>query len=190
MSVYLLRHGQTDWNKIGRVQGRTDVPLNDEGRRQADEARKILESVPFIRCYVSPLIRAQETARIALAGKNVDVVLEPRLVEMAYGDYEGKDWTKGDYQRDRRVIGLRHHGGENYFDVAHRAYSFLDEIGEIARQGNILLVCHGGIARVINTYFIDEVDNDSFIDNICPNGGIRVYEYPKRNVPLRLDMPE
>ncbi len=190
MSVYLLRHGQTDWNKKGIVQGRYDVPLNDTGREQAREAKKILDEVDFIACYVSPLCRARETAAIALEGRDIPFIIENRLVEMAYGPYEGTNWKAGDYQLTRRRLAYRYKGGESYLDLAYRAFSFLEEIREVEKKGNVLLVCHGGIARVINSYFIDEVDNDGFIDNICPNGGVRKYEYSDRYIAPVMEIPD
>ena len=75
-------------------------------------------------------------------------------------------------------------------DFAYRAFSFLEEIREVEKKGNVLLVCHGGIARVINSYFIDEVDNDGFIDNICPNGGVRKYEYSDRYIAPVMEIPD
>ena len=116
-----------------------------------------------------------------LEGRDVPVSVEPRLIEMAYGVYEGTPWLEG-YHLKRRIIPCRHEGGESYFDIAHRVYPFLDEIKEEAEKGNVLLVCHGAVSRVIATYFRDDLDNDEFIDGIIPNGGFRVYEYPKRNV--------
>jgi len=192
MSLYLLRHGQTNWNKAGIVQGRYDVPLNDEGRRQAKEAKKTLDEVTFDYCYCSPLCRARETMELALGDRiqDIEVVFDDRLVEMAYGNYEGTDWRAGDYQSARRRLAYRFAKGESYLDVAHRAFSLLDELKEKATKGNVLLVCHGGIARVINSYFIDAVDNDSFIDNICPNGGIRKYEYTDRYIAPVIEVPD
>lgn len=190
MSVYLIRHGQTDWNKNGIVQGRYDVPLNEKGREQAREARELVKDVPFAKCYCSPLIRAVETANIVLEGRDVPIVYDDRLVEMAYGDYEATNWLAPDYQAARRRIAYRYKGGENYLDVAFRAYSFLEEIKAEGKEKEILLVCHGGIGRVINSYFIDEVDNDGFIDNLCPNGGVRKYDYVDRNLPPIMPLPK
>lgn len=190
MSIYLLRHGQTDWNKAGWVQGRYDTKLNDTGRQQAREAHEALKDIRIDVCYCSPLGRAKETAEITLEGRGVPVVFDDRLVEMAYGVYEGTHWMGEAYQKNRRMLAMRFPGGESYLDVAHRAFSFLDEIQKEAKEKNILIVCHGGIARVINSYFVDECDNDSFIDNICPNGGIRHYEAVERHIPPVIPNPK
>lgn len=190
MSVYVLRHGQTDWNKKGIVQGRTDTPLNETGIAQAKEIKAELDQVDFKVCYCSPLLRAKQTAGIVLEGRPVPIVYDPRIVEMAYGAYEATHWMGEGYQASRRLLAYRHKGGESYFDVAHRAFSFLDEVCPGAKDANILVVCHGGVARVIDAYFRDDATNDQFIDNICPNGKYRVYEVPERNVPLIVPMPE
>jgi len=191
MAIYMVRHGQTDWNKKHWVQGRFDVPLNDHGREQARATGKELSDVHFDVCYSSPLVRAKETAELVLEGTSTPILLDDRLVEMAYGDYEGTDWLAEDYQRKRRLIAMRYPGGESYFDVVYRAYSFLHEIIQKHKDENVLIVCHGGIGRVINSYFNDEeVDNDGFIDDISPNGGIRKYEPIIRYIPPVVPNPK
>lgn len=190
MSLYYLRHGQTAWNKAGTIQGRTDVPLSDVGREQAIEAAKELEGVQFDACYSSPACRAIETAKLALGDRDIPIQLDDRLVEMSYGVFERTHWLGEEYQKGRRMLALRFPGGESYLDVAHRAFSFLDEVKEQAMKGNVLVVCHGAIGRVIQAYFRDDLDNDSFIDNLCPNGGIRVYEYVDRSIPAVIPYPE
>lgn len=179
MSVYVLRHGQTEWNRLGIVQGRSDTSLNEVGFAQAKEAKKELDKVDFARCYCSPLLRARQTMETVLEGRDIPIFIEPRLVEMAYGDFEGTKWQEG-YHLQRRIIPCRHQNGESYFDMVQRIYPFLDEINEDAKTSDILLVCHGAVSRVIETYFRDDLDNDEFIDGIIPNGGFRVYKARKR----------
>ena len=88
--LYIMRHGQTDWNVRHKMQGRTDIPLNEEGRRMARTAAEEYRNVPFDVCYCSPLSRAQETARLVLAGRDVPIITDERLVEMGFGIYEGQ----------------------------------------------------------------------------------------------------
>lgn len=182
MSVYVLRHGQTDWNNQGIVQGRTDTLLNAKGFAQALEAKKELDKVDFALCYCSPLTRAKQTMETVLEGRGIPVVFDDRLMEMAYGVFEATDWHAEGYQATRRLLAYRHPEGESYFDVAHRIYSLLDEITPQAEDKNILLVCHAAVSRVIGTYFRDDLSNEEFIDNIVPNGGFRVYEVPHRHI--------
>ena len=86
---YIIRHGKTDWNVLHKLQGRTDVPLNDEGRQMAEAARAEYQDVHFDICFCSPLIRAKETAEILLKGRNIPILTDERLVEMGFGSYEG-----------------------------------------------------------------------------------------------------
>ncbi|MCR5349295.1 MAG: histidine phosphatase family protein [Bacilli bacterium] len=190
MSIYVVRHGQTDWNKAGTVQGRYDTELNDAGKAQAKEAKEAVRDVVFTRCLCSPLTRARQTAEIILEGRDTPITFDDRLVEMAYGIYEGTNWRAGHYQELRRMLANRYPGGESYLDVAHRAFSFLDEIMPLAEEGDILIVSHGGIGRVIHSYFVDDVDNDAFVDNLCPNGGVRKYEPVKRFIPPVVPLPK
>ena len=89
--LYIIRHGKTDWNVLHKLQGRTDVPLNDEGRRMAEAAREEYRDVHFDVCFCSPLVRARETAEILLRGRDVPVLTDDRLMEMSFGSYEGQE---------------------------------------------------------------------------------------------------
>lgn len=87
--LYIMRHGKTDWNACHKLQGRTDIPLNDKGRMMAAEAGEKYADIHFDECYSSPLARAKETAEIFLKGRGVPVYTDDRLVEMGFGIYEG-----------------------------------------------------------------------------------------------------
>ena len=89
MKLYLLRHGRTLWNEEGRLQGRTDVPLSEEGRRSALAAGAALGNVSFDAAFSSPLQRARETAELILQGKNVLIQTDARLIELSFGAAEG-----------------------------------------------------------------------------------------------------
>ena len=82
---YIIRHGKTDWNVRHKMQGRTDIPLNEEGRQMAEAAREEYRDVHFDICFCSPLIRARETAEILLRGRDVPIVTDNRLMEMSFG---------------------------------------------------------------------------------------------------------
>ena len=89
MRLYIIRHGETEWNVLKRFQGRSDIPLNDEGRRLARITAEALREVPFSRIYTSPLKRAYETAMIIKADRDIPVIEEPRIIEIGFGEYEG-----------------------------------------------------------------------------------------------------
>ena len=88
---YFMRHGETDWNREKRFQGQADIPLNEAGRQQAREAgaRFAAKGLTFDRVYSSPLSRASETAALAAGISEADVILDPDLLEMDYGPYDG-----------------------------------------------------------------------------------------------------
>ena len=72
--LYIMRHGKTDWNIQHKLQGRTDIPLNEEGRQMAKQAREDYLNIPIDICYCSPLIRARETAELVLQGRNISIL--------------------------------------------------------------------------------------------------------------------
>ena len=88
-SIYLVRHGETEWNRLGRAQGRTDIPINDEGRRQAALLGQRLADTPFAAAYASDSVRASETATIILQGRPVPLHATPELREVSLGRWEG-----------------------------------------------------------------------------------------------------
>lgn len=161
MKLYFVRHGETDWNKQRRIQGQTDIPLNEFGIHLAKETAKGLKDVLFKACYSSPLRRARETARIILGERNVPVISDCRIEEMSFGEYEGKCRSKkgwelpdnfhcffdnpGEYQTPP--------GGENFSDVKKRTGEFLKELyqKEEYKDSNILIATHGAaLAGILN----------------------------------------
>ena len=86
--IYILRHGKTDWNVLRKLQGRTDIPLNETGRAMAAEAAERYAGVHFDVCYSSPLVRAKETAQIILKDRDVPIYIDDRLMEMFFVIYE------------------------------------------------------------------------------------------------------
>ena len=136
MSILLARHGETDWNVERRIQGNTDIPLNENGIRQAHSLSSYLEreerekGVPLSFVFTSSLKRAEETAEIV--GKRLAVPVEviPGLEEMDFGVREGKSWlqAKAEYAKEIEEWeeNKRYHkipGGESYQDVLERFFS-------------------------------------------------------------------
>ncbi len=153
MKLYFVRHGQTDWNVIRRLQGQVEIPLNEFGEELARKTGEGLKDIPFKICYTSPLGRAKHTAELILEGKNVEILEDSRLLEMSFGIYEGKDLT------DQEDAGLKNYregfnhperyvtpeGGESYEDLMKRTKDFLDEIcnSKEYQDENILITTHG-----------------------------------------------
>ena len=89
MKIYLIRHGETDWNLEQRLQGATDIPLNENGLELARETAQGLKEVPFDLIYTSPLKRAKQTAEILRGERDIPLIEEPRIREICFGIYEG-----------------------------------------------------------------------------------------------------
>ena len=159
MKVYITRHGETDWNAETKLCGSTDIPLNDRGRKQARElsdmiaARKDELNIKYI--YTSDMERAVETASYTEEKLGIKSIQDIRLREMDFGALEGEDWSCQEAFEVQTCAFQRFQDGESTLMVAHRAYSFLDEMVERhkGKDGNILIVCHGIMARMLCTYF-------------------------------------
>lgn len=160
MNLYLLRHGETEWNKSHRFQGRIDVPLNEFGRDLARITREKWPIVPFDRVYCSPLNRAVETAQIVLEGRpEMEMIeLDDRIIEFGFGDSEGADIDSAAADPNHPIYNLLHHpekyippvGAESFEDLIGRASDFLHKkIFPLEAEGvqNVLIVAHGAIIR-------------------------------------------
>lgn len=92
--LYIVRHGKTEWNALHKLQGRTDISLNDEGRLMAQQACDEYKTLNIDVCYCSPLVRAVETAQIVLKNRDIPIIKDERLIEMSFGTYEGIEQCK------------------------------------------------------------------------------------------------
>ncbi len=156
MKLYLLRHGRTLWNEQGRLQGRADIPLSEEGRAAARRAGEELRAVPFSAAFASPLLRARETAELILAGRNIPITTDPRLLELKFGVWEGvRLETVPASQRPTAQLFSDPEsyrppeGGETYQALVERCRAFLRDVilpGEGTWE-HVLIVSHGGAVR-------------------------------------------
>ncbi len=152
--LYIMRHGRTDWNVRQKLQGRTDIPLNDEGRAMAEKAREEYRATPLDLCYCSPLIRAEETARIVLSGRDIPIIRDDRLREMSFGAFEGIEnyFTNPDFPlsalfQKPEAYTASVGGAESFEELFARTGAFLKEVVDpLMRQGkNVLIVGHGAM---------------------------------------------
>lgn len=173
--LILLRHGETDWNRERRIQGRIDTPLNDEGLRQARAAARRLaaEAVPSgpapligagppahrIALVSSDLLRCLQTAAPIAGALGIDCIPEPRLRERAFGAFEGR--TPAEVRRDqplqyerwqRRDPDFDAGGGESLRVFAHRIRSVFDELAAAHRGSTLVVVTHGGVLDVVHRF--------------------------------------
>ncbi len=156
--MYLLRHGETEFNVAGRLQGQQDSPLTARGRAQARAHGALLKTLiaepGTWRVVASPLGRTMDTARLACAELGLPeaaIETDPRLKEIAFGDWEGLTWAEVEARhpdlwaaRERDRWGFVVPGGESNEMVALRAQAFLDE-----PRGNTIVVSHGTTGRVM-----------------------------------------
>lgn len=143
-TVYLARHGETEWSLAGRHTGRTDIPLTATGEADARKIGTRLASISFSRVFTSPLQRARRTAELAGFAPEPD----PELMEWHYGEYEGL--TTAEIRARRPGWDLFRDGtpgGESVSDVSDRADGAVAKLK--ALSGNVLVFAHGHILRVI-----------------------------------------
>ncbi|MBQ8297202.1 MAG: histidine phosphatase family protein [Ruminococcus sp.] len=156
MKIYSTRHGQTDYNKKDFILGITDLELNETGLSQAKQlAEEIKNSGIKLDIIISsPMKRALKTAQLAAELNSLELVTDERLREWDYGKFEGLHRTAEGFAENKREFGVRMgETGESLLQLSHRVYSVLDEVIEKYKGKNVLLVSHGGICRVIETYF-------------------------------------
>lgn len=174
MMLYVARHGRSTYNEQHKLSGRRDVPLSEEGMKQAHALAEHCKTLRLDLILTSPLIRAKETARIVAERCGVICKVEPRLVEQNFGEYEGVQ--RSDYREFLwSEFAVRCPNGESVLDIAARIYPLLDEIKRKYEGKNVLLLCHGGVARVIRTYFCD-MTREEFIGEVLPNGKTEEYQ--------------
>lgn len=157
MKIYSTRHGQTEFNRLDIILGTTDAELNDVGIAQAKELAENVEALGDADVIItSPMKRAMRTAEIVSEKTGLEIVVEERLREWDYGEYEQKPRFTEGFAKNKTEFGVRMgRNGESLMQLAHRVYSALDEIIEKYSEKNVLLVSHGGVCRVIETYFHD-----------------------------------
>ncbi|NLJ70019.1 MAG: histidine phosphatase family protein [Clostridiaceae bacterium] len=150
MRLFMIRHGETQWNKWDKMQGQVNIPLNKTGEKEAGKLAEILQNKKFDAIYSSPLNRSKETAEIVF-GNNADIILEPLIMEMAFGIYEGfyygdldidESHDLYDYFYDRaNYVPLK--GGESVQQVANRAKKFLENMIVQHQDETVVAFSHG-----------------------------------------------
>ena len=149
MKLYIIRHGQTDWNLAHKLQGQTDIPLNERGRYVAALTREGLKEVPFDAAFTSPLQRAKETAEIILRGREIPIIEDERIIEVNFGAYEGEDFRLDNenlqnfFSRPEAYYSVD--GSESMESILQRTGEFLTELYENPKyqDSTILISTHG-----------------------------------------------
>jgi broad specificity phosphatase PhoE len=171
-TLLLVRHGETDWNAEGRLQGQTDRPLSDFGRRQARQLADEMADEELEAIYSSDLSRARETAAIVAERLGLPVVLDPDLREKDWGSWEGLTSV----ERDRVEF-----VGESTEEHRERILRALRRISERhPGDGRVLVVTHGGSMRRVQTaalgWALPVVENCGRWLCACENGSFRALD--------------
>lgn len=179
MKLFLVRHGQTDFNAGHLTQGAMDIPLNETGKAQARElAQKIkAANLQFDAYYVSPLQRARQTAKL-ITGGQAHFVVDELLTERHFGELEGTkvDWSKVGDILDRRV-NLSDYGIEPIKDLLARSKTFLDKLKfQYPDTATILVVSHGALLRTAHFNIVGYNDDTDFFAFRFENCEMREYE--------------
>jgi len=154
-TIYLVRHGLTDWNANHMIQGQSDIPLNKEGEVQAKEAAQHLEKISFDEVYSSDLIRARKTAEIIVLEKKMAVKTTKALRERFFGHFEGKDFlVHGKEVADlleqyRKKTAKEKPVMETDEQLVGRAIVFLRELAVAYAGKKVLVVSHGSLIRCL-----------------------------------------
>ena len=149
---YIIRHGETVFNRKGRIQGWCDSPLTDLGVSQAKQLGKELKNILFDVCFCSTSERAIDTANYILEGRNVKIIPSKKLKEQSFGDFEAEKSVNIFKDGVSFPDGYRFCGGENHSDVIERVMNELKKIASEYPNANVLVVCHGSAIKHIVNY--------------------------------------
>lgn len=179
MKLYIIRHGETQWNKEKRLQGQCDVPLNDYGRELAVITAKALENERFDLIYSSPLNRAYETAEIIRNNRNIEITIDERLKEISFGKDEGIPMDElGQNAKDFFFAPDKYipsEGGETYQELCVRLSDFIENIIYPLKNTdkNVLIVAHGATNKALMLLLkkiqIADIWKGEFQKNCCVN---------------------
>lgn len=190
MKIYLMRHGETEYNRVGRLQGQSDIPLNEFGIQLAEKTAEGLKDVHFDAVFSSPLQRALETARIVTGSRKVEVETDERLKEIHFGLGEGARFDEAKRDEAHPVHDFFCRPGcyvptgeaESFDRVRERGKCFLEEkifpleagfAAEGRESGNVLIVAHGAFNRCILNRIAGIPDSEFWKINL-PNCAVSI----------------
>lgn len=175
MNLYVVRHGETAWNKEGRVQGITDIPLTEKGISDALKLRDLVKSLNIDVVISSPLKRAIETAKL-ITDYRFPINIDDRIKERDWGLNEGANINEVDRIDCWDVIlNTKVQNIESIQDFMYRVSEFIEDIKVRFKDKNVLVVTHSAVSRVIH-YMLGKIPEDGDLSKISiPN--LRIIEY-------------
>lgn len=168
MNIYVLRHGETDYNLQGKFQGQTNIPLNEIGIQHANNTKKQLANIKFDLVISSPLDRAIQTTKIVT---NINPIIDERIIERSFGKLEGQSSI---YDFEEKI---EEYNIETYEQLCERIYSFLDDlIKQHLDKENVLVGTHACVTQIIETYFNKNKNKSNWKDCYLKNAEYKVYK--------------
>lgn len=191
MRILILRHGETEWNTCARLQGQTDIPLNENGIRLARITGEKMRDVPVDICYTSPLSRAKDTARLVLGDRKVPVIEDDRLKEIGFGSWEGICCGKGQNELPREFLDnfyinpfsphmVMPEDGETFQSLSRRTREFIRDLtaDPSLRDKHVLLSCHGCSSRALLGHMSGTpLEEDFWRGTVPPNCSVSIVDY-------------
>ncbi|MGN0435687.1 MAG: histidine phosphatase family protein [Wujia sp.] len=187
MEIYIVRHGQTLWNKVKRFQGSADIELSEEGRELARESGRNLLGTHFDKVFSSPLCRAMETARLFCGGRDIEIIVDERLRELNFGSYEGQlydDLVNNDaltfkYFFSQPELYVPDESGETIEHLIERAGEFMREVVEPLENTceRIMIVAHGALNKALMCYIKKLEKKDLWSGGLQKNCNVIIVNY-------------
>lgn len=175
MTLYLIRHGKTLWNEKGLLQGKSDIPLNEEGKVKALELKDYFIDKNIDLCFSSPLDRAYTTAKIIFP--NLNIIKNKKIVERDLGQFEGKSHTEYHFHDFWDYKANSNYGGvEPVQSLFERSKQFLEELTNNYPNKNIVVVSHGAFLKALHYTIVGYDENEKFDDFSINNCEVKKYE--------------
>ena len=191
MKLYFIRHGESVCNTQAKLQGKSDILLNEKGVALARVTGEALADVPFAAIYSSPLKRALQTAQLVAGDRDVPIVTDRRLEEIGFGIWEGLSCHKDHYEipsdsfQDFFLDPFGYQPpaqGETVRHVCGRTADFLEEL--IRKMGkeesNVLISCHGCTLRALMNYFYQDYTAGFWRGHVPPNCSVSIVEVKEK----------
>ena len=187
MQIYVVRHGETLWNKDGRLQGATDIELSENGREVARKTGEALKDIIIDKIYSSPLIRAYETACLIRGERNIDIICDDRLREVCFGKLEGQrmeDMKKDPsshfkYFFDAPEKYVPDEDGEKLEELCKRTKEFMEEVvlPQADTLSRIVIVGHGAMNKSIMCFIKNHGIDKFWSGGLQKNCNVMIVDY-------------
>lgn len=187
MKIYIIRHGETEWNTLRKLQGRTDIELNPVGIQLAKITAQAMKDIPFDVAYTSPLKRAKKTAEIMVHGRNIPLIEDERLREVCFGEYEGLGCGKENYQipdpefeyffqAPEKYVAKK--GAESIDELCKRTGDFMKELtsNQELEHKTVLVSTHGAALKGLLNYVTKADRKDFWGQGVHKNCGVTELE--------------